>query len=100
MPHVTDSKLFILWRHKASRSVLVVVVVIVVLSLCCRCRVRAVKFARYHFGLAGCFTTYLSYLTSCDVVRCQCHIANLMQCGAMWRDVARCGAMSRNVGLR
>ena len=32
-PHVADSKLFILWRHKDSwRRVLVVVVVIIVLS--------------------------------------------------------------------
>jgi hypothetical protein len=97
MPHVTDSKLFILWRHKASRSVLVVVVVIFVLSLCCHCRVRAVKFARYHFGLAGCFTTYLSYLTSCDVVRCRAMSMSHRQSHAMWRDVARCGAMWRNV---
>ena len=67
MPHILDSKLFILWQHKARQRVLVIVVVIVVLC----CHLGAVKFARYHFGLAGCFTTYLLYLTSFNVVQCR-----------------------------
>ena len=52
MPHVVDSKLFILWQHQPSAGVSS-------LSLlsslcCCRC-VGAVKSACYHLGLAGCF---------------------------------------------
>ena len=45
MPHDADSKLFILWQHKASRCILVVVVIIVVLSLWRRgCKVCALPF--------------------------------------------------------
>ncbi len=65
---------------------------------CSRCRCRrciwAVKFVRYHFGLAGCFTTYLLYLTSCNVVRCCAMSMSHCQSHAMWRDVAQCHPMS------
>ncbi len=89
MPHVPDSKLFNLCRHKPSRRILIVVVVIVVLSSSRRgCKVCALP-----FGLAGCFTTYLSYLTSCDVVQCRAMSMSHRQSHAMWRDVARCCAM-------
>ena len=69
-------------------------------SVCCCPCVGAVKFARYHFGLAGRFTTYLLYLTSCNVVRCRAMSMSHRQSHAMGCNVARCGAMWRDVGLR
>ena len=56
-------------------------------SLCCRSLVGSEKFVCYHyFGLAGWFTTYLSYLTSCDVGRCRAMTMSLRRSHAMWQD--------------
>ena len=65
--------------------------------LCCRPCAGAVKFAHYHFGLAGCFTTYLLY---CDVMWCRAMSMSHRRSHAMWRNVAQCDAMSHDVGLR
>ncbi len=70
--NAVDSKLFILWRHKASQRILIVVVVIVVLSPSrWGCKVCALPF------WSGRMFYYLHIVP---------YIANLMRCG-----VARCG---------
>ena len=91
MPHVLDSKLFILWQHKASQRILVVVIVIAVLSL--SRRGYTVCVLPLWSGWMFYYLRTLHPAMTCNVVRFQCHIADLMRCGTMWRDVARCRVM-------
>ena len=100
MPHIADSKLFILWRHKASRRVLFVLVIIVVLSSSRRgCKVCALPVCS---GRMFYYLPTVSYILQCHAMLCDVNVTwpiscNVAKCGTMWHDVARCGAMWCNV---
>ena len=96
MPHVVDSKLFILWQHKASQRILIVVVVIVVLSPSrWGCKVCALPFWS---GRMFYYLHIVPYILRCRAMLCDVNITlpiscDVAQCGAMWRNVVQCCAM-------